>query len=850
MKFFSKAIFMGRLFFDRKLRHLKSLRKHEINCELVLGGSQLIRWIELTLMIWLALLVSWPAEATGTWRAVAQLAPDNIDTMLLLSDGTVMAASGQPNDGSVGKAWYRLTPDSQGSYVNGHWSALAPMHDSRLYFSSDVLLDGRVFVAGGEFGSGASSAEVYDPLSDAWTLCPSAGQTSFEDSISKILPNGNVLVAPVYPQQAGGTLIFFPASNTWSNGPTLYHGQYQDEASWVKLPDDSILTIDPFGTNSERYLPALNQWVNDGAVPIQIYDNIASELGAAFLLPNGKAFFLGGTGHTALYTPSGSNDPGVWAAGPDIPNAQSAPDAPAAMMANGKLLCAVSPIPFAGHHYPQPTSFYEYDYASNAFTQVSAPRGGSTLDAPPFQERMLDLPDGSVLFSWSDTQLYVYQPDGSMLAAGKPSINSVTRNGDGSYHLTGTLLNGISEGAGYGDDAQMDGNYPLVRITDMSGNVFYARTYNWNRASVMTGNTMVTTEFTLPAGLPLGNYALVAVANGINSDPISFSLDALPITPGTGFDARGFVGGPFNPNGQTFSLTNIGNSALNWKLVNTSAWLSVSLSNGTLLPGGTAATVSVSLNAAATNLPTGTYHATLWFTNISDGVGQSYQFSLEATTAPLVLNGGFETRDFSFWNLADGGSGYDFVDDGSYFPQIMPHSGTRDALLGEPGTLGFLTQTVPTTAGSAYLLSLWLNSPDGVTPNRFLVEWNGGKLFDQINLPALGWTNLQFVVTATNAASALQFGFRDDNSYLGLDDVTVTSIAAPLFQSVTATNGALSFVWSAVAGRVYQVQNTTSLTPASWANSGGPITATGNTAGATDAIGPDPLRFYRVILMR
>ncbi len=801
------------------------------------------------MLVWLALFVS-SAGAGGTWRAVTQLAPDNIDTMLLLSDGTVMAASGQPNDGSVGKAWYRLTPDSQGSYVNGHWSARAPMHDRRLYFASDVLLDGRVFVAGGEFGTGTSSAEIYDPLSNAWTLCASAGQTSFEDSISKILPNGNVLLAPVYPHTSGGTMIYFPASNTWSNGPTLYRGQYQDEASWVKLPDDSILTIDPFGTNSERYLPALNQWVNDGVVPIQIYDSIASELGAAFLLPNGKAFFLGGTGHTALYTPSGSNSPGVWMAGPDLPNGQSAPDAPAAMMANGKLLCAVSPIPFTGNHYPAQTSFYEYDYASNAFTQVSAPGGGSTLGIPPFQERMLDLPDGSVLFSSSDKQLYIYQPDGPMLGAGKPTINSVTRNGDGSYHLTGTLLNGISEGAGYGDDAQMDSNYPLVRMADTNGTIFYARTYNWSRVSVMTGAALVTTEFTLPLGLPLGGYALVAVANGINSDPVSFSLDALQITPGRGFDASGFVGGPFSPNGQTFTLTNIGTSALDWKLVNTSAWLSASLSNGTLLPVGTAVTVRVSLNAAATNLPAGTYNATLWFTNLSDGVGQSYQFSLAATTAPLVLNGGFETRDFSFWSLTDGGSGYDFVDDGSYFPQIMPHSGNEDALLGEPGALGFLAQTIPTTAGSAYLLSLWLNSPDGVTPNRFLVEWNGGKLFDQTNLPAMGWTNLQFVVTATNAASALQFGFRNDNSYLGLDDVTVTPIAAPLFQSVTATNGTLSFVWSAVAGRVYQMQKTPGLTPANWVNLGAPITATGDTAGATDAIGPNPQRFYRVILTR
>ena len=76
------------------------------------------------------------------------------------------------------------------------------------------------------------------------------------------------------------------ASNLWVAGPTLFRGSYQDEASWVKLPDDSILTIDPFGTNSERYIPSLNRWINDANVPVSLYDPFGFELGAAFLLPD------------------------------------------------------------------------------------------------------------------------------------------------------------------------------------------------------------------------------------------------------------------------------------------------------------------------------------------------------------------------------------------------------------------------------------------------------------------------------------------------------------------------------------------------------------------------------------
>jgi hypothetical protein len=37
---------------------------------------------------------------------------------------------------------------------------------------------------------------------------------------------------------------------------------------------------------------------------------------------------------------------------------------------------------------------------------------------------MLDLPDGTVLYSDNSSQLSVYQPDGYPLAAGKPALTS------------------------------------------------------------------------------------------------------------------------------------------------------------------------------------------------------------------------------------------------------------------------------------------------------------------------------------------------------------------------------------------------------------------------------------------
>ncbi len=456
-----------------------------------------------------------PVVFAGTWSSLIRTAPGAVDTMLLLSDGTVMAAA------AGGSGWFRLTPDIHGSYVNGTWSTLASMHDTRLYYSSAVLRDGRVFVAGGEYGTGTSNGETYDPISNTWTMAPASGQ-SFSDSICKIVANGNVLIAPVGPSTSGGTILFNPTSNSWITGGKLFRGSYQDEASWVKLPDDSILTIDPFGANSERYIPSSNTWINDSIVPVVLYDAFGSELGAAFLLPDGRAFFLGANGHTAFYTPTGTASPGSWAQGPDIPNNQGTPDAPAAMMVNGKILCAVSPVPTSANHFPSPTSFYEYDPVANSWANVGGPTG-STDNLSPYVARMLALPDGSILYSHSSSQLYVYRTVGAPLALGKPVIAMITQNGDGTFHLAGTGLNGISEGAAYGDDAQMDSNYPLVRLTNSSGNVYYARTFNWSSTGVMTSNKPVSTEFSLPASVTPGTYALAAVANGISSDLLSFT---------------------------------------------------------------------------------------------------------------------------------------------------------------------------------------------------------------------------------------------------------------------------------------------------------------------------------------
>jgi hypothetical protein len=157
------------------------------------------------------------------------------------------------------------------------------------------------------------------------------------------------------------------------------------------------------------------------------------------------------------------------------------------------------------------------------------------------------------------------------------------------------------------------------------------------------------------------------------------------------------------------------------------------------------------------------------------------------TSAPgqqLVQNGGFETGDFSDWTSS---GSFRFTSVSSSSPYV--HSGIDGAQLGSSGSLGFISQILSTTPGKTNFLSLWLDSPDGSSPNEFQVDWNRTVIFDQTNIGAIGWTNLQFAVISTGTNTVLQFGFRDDPSYLGLDDI-----------SVTVPDYFASYNWTTIAG--------------------------------------------------
>src|SRR3954452_14764729 len=90
----------------------------------------------------------------GTWQTLSPTnpgaGPNGTQAVMLLSDGTVAVQEGADADTDT---WFRLTPDLTGSYATGTWSPLDSMNDTRLFFTTALLPDARLFAVGGEYPS-------------------------------------------------------------------------------------------------------------------------------------------------------------------------------------------------------------------------------------------------------------------------------------------------------------------------------------------------------------------------------------------------------------------------------------------------------------------------------------------------------------------------------------------------------------------------------------------------------------------------------------------------------------------------------------------------------------------------
>lgn len=241
--------------------------------------------------------------------------------------------------------------------------------------------------------------------------------------------------------------------------------------------------------------------------------------------------------------------------------------------------------------------------------------------------------------------------------------------------------------------------YALTNSSGASLTWSLINTSSWLNAS-SSGSTLPaggTTSVTISLNsatntLAVGTYSATLVfTNGTSHAVQNFQfnlqiLEPLKVSPGNGFTATGFIGGPFSPSSQNYVLTNSSLAAVNWSIINTSSWLTVSSSSGTLSTHSTASTI-ISLAAADTSLAVGIYNTTVTFSNALTQFTTNLQFSLQIS-AGLVLTpatgftsiggagGPFNTNSeiFSLTNI--GSSVVNWQASGPFWLTVSPANGS------------------------------------------------------------------------------------------------------------------------------------------------------------------------------
>lgn len=360
-------------------------------------------------------------------------------------------------------------------------------------------------------GTGGSYAEEYNPTTSVWSpISPSDGTAKgtipqlsspslgFELGPALRLQDGRIFLIGATPH----TAFYNPASNTWSSGPDI-SGTLNGIAS-------------PFGADDAP-----------GAILPNGHVIFAADAGPAGVTSSGNitagSSVITGIPSTALFqvfwSVSGAGiPPGSFVVSVDSAS-QATISNPATETVSGDAISW-------GGTFSNPVELFDFDPWKNTISQVTAalPDGNLPFE-PAFPTRMLILPTGQLLFSDSSSQLWVYTSSGKPNPLLRPIITNVSDVGGGKYRLSGFQLDGQSAGASYGDDDQMDSNYPIVRMVNFSGNVFYARTSNWNKIGVGFGTGYETVDFTLNPGVTPGDYFLVVSGAGISSFPVFIHIE-------------------------------------------------------------------------------------------------------------------------------------------------------------------------------------------------------------------------------------------------------------------------------------------------------------------------------------
>ena len=489
----------------------------------------------------------------GTLYPAAALPPNYIPYATsggVLPDGRVLLIGGEYELLSNNTLTFSFTNQMAIYDPNADtWTMVAPPFGPDWAFIGDSpwsLLPNGHLLLGSKFTT--AMAEL-DPKTLTWTNVSSfAKDDVFAEEGLTLLPNGSVLTV---------NMTDFPFAQRFIPNPDPSKTRWADAGKTpVRLP-----ATDTNGSQNIIYDNGMKVYHPPG------------EIGPAILRPDGTVFNSGAactikgpstdpdacvtyqpTAHTAIY----DTKTGTWTAGPDLPGMQGAGDTWSSLLPNGNVLVQTNPpgitndklkranaryanirkatghlaaeaaapgfAPEAAATACPPTSIWRL-YEFNGASLIPEPAGSMCNNQPS----LLLLPTGEVMLNLN----FVYKSSGTFSNMWRPTITSFlfsnNVNPGGTYQIFGRQLNGLSQANAFGDEFQVATNFPLVRIiNDATGDVSYARTYNFSTMAVATGSAIVSTWFDVPTDLETGDSKLEVVANGIPSLPMPITVVAGP----------------------------------------------------------------------------------------------------------------------------------------------------------------------------------------------------------------------------------------------------------------------------------------------------------------------------------
>ncbi|MBI1938036.1 MAG: T9SS type A sorting domain-containing protein [Ignavibacteriales bacterium] len=207
--------------------------------------------------------------------------------MVILPDGNILVTGGEANGNIASCEIYDLNTDK--------WRYTTSMNIARARHSLVLLKGGKVLAIG---GYRERSCELFDPLTETWTITDSVPTLRLDNHTVTILKDGRILIAGgfrysqdfTHVEYLNNCEIYNPVTESWSIVDSLITGRWGHTA--ILLEDGKVLIAGGSTLNALRsceiYDPINNKWSATTSM------KESRSMPASILLPNGNVFISGG----------------------------------------------------------------------------------------------------------------------------------------------------------------------------------------------------------------------------------------------------------------------------------------------------------------------------------------------------------------------------------------------------------------------------------------------------------------------------------------------------------------------------------------------------------------------------